>query len=115
MNCDRCGKPTKEKIITSKKPETLGNKYTVLECLGGCRNEKYAYTFFPPKDNGSPKPATAACPQTQGLPRPTTGDLMLGELTEIRKLMQKLVESTGGGVQIAESECAPDEALTFLA
>lgn len=46
--CDRCGTPTnKTKEIFSKK---TGKQYKVYECVAGCRNGKWSYTFFPPKE-----------------------------------------------------------------
>lgn len=55
LNCDKCGTETnKTKQITSKKN---GETYLVYECVGGCMNGKWVYTFFPPKKSGAPKSA----------------------------------------------------------
>lgn len=58
MRCDRCQGPTKPKQITSK---NNGKEYTILECTNGCKNGKYNYSFFPPKEEKqiSQKPASS--------------------------------------------------------
>lgn len=53
MRCNRCDGETKQKRITSKKD---GKQYTVFECLEGCKNGKYAYSFFPPRPDGKSQP-----------------------------------------------------------
>lgn len=93
--CDRCGKhTTKTKKIKSKK---TGKEYEMFECVHGCTDGKWAYSFFPPREN---KQAQAQ-----------NGEA-LTVLKDIRDLLKKLVEKNGT-LTVTSDELQPDEETPF--
>ena len=104
IQCDRCGSNTKEKIITSKKPETRGNQYTVMECLGSCRAGKYPYTFFPPKEPPPEKQQSNGGGQAIVYLRAM--DISLKNILEI-------LQKKTGSVPVQETELQPDKDTIF--
>jgi len=110
IRCDRCGGNTKEKVITSKKPETRGNQYTVLECLGGCRSGKYAYTFFPPREgDGKSKPVEH--PKTNGAGNEAV--TLLRSIDTTLKNILSIMQQKSGVIAMQPNEMQPDEEAPF--
>lgn len=110
IQCDRCGGNTKEKVITSKKPATRGNQYTVLECLSGCKSGRYSYTFFPPRENREGKSQPQRQQNTNGNSAPAgeATKLLRSIDTSLKNILTILQKKTGV-IPIQDSELQPDE------
>jgi len=79
--CDKCGTPTtRTKNITSKKN---GTTYLVYECVGGCMNGKYNYTFFPKKKFPDSVPFATKVTPTH---LPVDGDSLSTISASVRKI-----------------------------
>ena len=64
LACDKCGVETgSTKQITSKK---TGESYLVYVCVGGCKNGKWDYTFFPPRKSGATSTSSKPMPKEVG-------------------------------------------------
>lgn len=111
MNCDRCGGQTKEKWITSKK---TGRQHKMFECLNGCMEGRFTYSFFPPRDQ-TPKVTSNAVvnKNEQQLP------WYVGDIIErLKTIDSKLVEikgalKIGGRANFTHDEMRPDENTPF--
>lgn len=105
MQCPKCNNETDQtKAIVSKKPETCGNAYTVFVCQSGCRDKsgKYAFTFFPPKNNGNAPTQKADGKAVDIL------SVMSETLLRIETIL-----ANPNQVHIAEAELQPDEETPF--
>lgn len=104
MRCDRCDGETKKKTLTSKKN---GKDYTVFECLAGCKNpndRRYAYSFFPPREEGK------SIPQSQ--PRQSGGGDAVNLLRSIDTTLKNIltiVQKKSGVISVQENELQPDD------
>lgn len=101
MKCDRCGSENvMQKQITSRKN---GNKYMIFECQNGCKEGKYNYSFFPPKDTYERKPAD------------TTKTDVVELLREQNSLLAAILNALAPkqGMTIPKHELQPDEDLPF--
>jgi len=114
IECDRCGGKTREKVITSKRPETFGQKYILLECLNGCKDGKYNYSFFPPKEQkqvvSNPQPTT-------NIPaRPIENGAVVNLLRSINSTLKNILsimQSKTKEVPIQGEELSPDTEVPF--
>ena len=107
--CDKCGQGTsKSKMINSKK---TGQSYVVFECTSGCRNGKWAYTFFP-KELNEAQPQTKPVQQTQAKPN---GDavLYLKEINTTLKNILQILQTKTRQFPIQDSELQPDDTIPF--
>ena len=96
MKCDRCGtENVTPKTIISKKPDTYGQKFQVMECQNGCKQGRYKYSFFPPKETP--------------VPTPNKSNATLSELIEIKRILIDINNKLGGKMHIGGSELKPDE------
>ena len=111
MQCDKCGGSTKEKTIISTKPATKGNEYTVLECLNGCRNGKFAYTFFPPKERKDGK----SQPQKPAVDKPAAGEAVtvLRSIDISLKNILNILQTQSKMIPVQSAELQPDEEVPF--
>lgn len=119
--CDKCGGDTKQKVITSKKN---GGKYTLRECLNGCMNGQYAYTFFPPKDSApDPHPQqrqVQSHQQQRSVQQPGPGtpgssqtvNILKSIDTSLKSILQILSQKTGI-MPVQDSELHPDDEIPF--
>lgn len=124
MICDRCGSPTKDKWITSKKQgKNFGKSFKLLECTGQCMDGRFPYSFFPPRDS-----AHAVAPQPQGFQSPQQGvvnpnerqapSYVLDIIERLKTIDSKLVEikgalKIGGRANFTHEEMNPDENVPF--
>lgn len=108
MLCDRCNGDTKQKEITSKKD---GKKYTLFECLEGCKNGKFAYSFFPPKQRGDGKTQPAK-------PAPSNGSgseaiTVLRSIDTTLKNMLQIMQAKSRMIPVQNEELQPDDEIPF--
>ncbi len=109
MNCDRCNGDTKTKFITSKKD---GKKYQMWECLEGCKEGKWPYAFFPPRERNYGK----SQPERQPSPKPAAGGDAVSLLRSIDTSLKNLVtimQVKTGVVAVQETELQPDDEIPF--
>ena len=103
MICDRCNVNTEvTKIITSKKPATAGQQYTVYVC-GTCKNGKFAYTFFPPKEQNG---------QSSEKPKDNQAVVLLQGIAQTLLRIEKILANPEK-INIVESELEADETVPF--
>lgn len=112
MLCDRCNGDTKTKTITSKKD---GKQYQVFECLEGCRNGKFAYSCFGPRQrtDGKSQPEKPSLPTVQK--SAATGDAvgLLRSIDTTLKNVLVILQEKSRLIPIQESELEPDPEIPF--
>ena len=90
--CNQCQSTnTTRKWITSKKN---GQKYELIECQNGCKNGRYNYSFFPPKNGDFKKVETKSWEQKEAEPSKDVLRSIDATLKQILNVLQKTEPET---------------------
>jgi len=118
LACDRCGKETQEKWITSKK---TGKQHKLFQCNSGCMEGRFPYSFFPPRESShasAPQQKSFQPPQGQVASSGNIPSYVVEIIDRLKSLDTKITAinnamKLGGTGRFTHEEMRPDENVPF--